>query len=163
MRSRWVRVIAATSRSFRPRPSRAATVTSPMSCTEAKRLSVRTTYSALRSRSRPPEALTFSWASASATAPMGTPRADRRSSSTSTRISSSSPPETLAAATPCSDSISRLSTSSATARRRAREASPHSPMRSTGSWAGSYFSSTGGSASAGNWMRSTFSRTSSEA
>ena len=102
----------------------------------------------------------FSSASAALTRAMGMPSADRRVSSTSTWISSSRPPATLAAATPCSDSISFFRTSSATWRNPTRGMSPHSPMRRTGSCEGSYFRSTGGVVSSGSSTRSIFSRTS---
>ncbi len=160
LRSLWVRTTWATSDRRTGWPAAVPTVTRSMSCRSSKRLRVRTMYSALRSRRRPPEALMFSWARAVFTWSMVRPSAARRVSSTSTRISSSRPPETWAAATPLRASISFLSTSSATARSCTSDVPPDRPTRSTGSWDGSYFRSTGMAASSGSRTRSSFSRTS---
>ena len=138
-----------------------------ISSRSAKRASTRTTYSAAPSAMLPPVTSTFSRCSRLAICDSGIPSRAARLWSTLTWISSSTPPATIAAATPSRLSRRCLIDCSASSRRPAWSATVTSPgtalptlMRMIGSRAGSKRSRIGSSAAAGSASWASCSRTS---
>ena len=162
-RSRCPRTTLATS-STRTRPAGVSrTIVRRSWSRSSNSCRVRTRYSAPQSCTVPPGWFTFSASSAAARSAIERPRAARRSRSTSTWISGSRPPRTLAAATPRRDSKRGLIQRSDSWRRSSRGRSLVRDRRTIGSREGSKRSTRGTSVPSGSCTSPSFSRTSREA